>query len=550
MPGTSLNAAASAHGPGDRDSPPNDLKNPATSPTSSAGCRGLLLATSSPVRNEVSPPSEAQPRSSPVGSPFSTAKAPSARLSTASRLSTATPAELPIARCEGARSADQIHRYSIRWPAERSAAAEGPPCTGTEPAEEAGSPEEPTPPEAAPPEATPPEATPSGGTTLALSGRRFLTFRFRTPRLAIYPLRVVPRPEPRPPAFPPAPRPGAAALPDGFGPGGTTSRSLAISTTVVGGSISPAPQSRTTGEAPPSEAITARCASTSSPAELPLRASSRPPLRASGRHHPASRSSGATARAVTTSAPAGGPSTTSSARPRTTVTVDARPRAVTASDRNAVRRASGSTRVMLRSGRATASTIPGKPAPDPTSTTEAPIGMISDMTAQFTKCRSQIRGASRGPIKPRTTPSVTSSRAYETANSSRSPNTRAATSAISAGGKMPTGSAPARSAPAESAPAESAPPNSEGEAAAKGGDKRAAPDEEGDEDRPGNAIGRRGPRRPEDRPGKDDGPDDDSPGPLSPAPKRGSLIVSPPPAPRSGGWARRPPTRSARPRSR
>ena len=92
----------------------------------------------------------------------------------------------------------------------------------------------------------------------------------------------------------------------------------------------------------------------------------------SGRHQPANRSNGATARAVTTSAGRAltldvllGPSP------------DHRDRGVqaerrTASARNAVRRANGSTEYHRRSGRAIARTIPGSPAPDPTSTTSRP----------------------------------------------------------------------------------------------------------------------------------------------------------------------------------
>jgi hypothetical protein len=184
--------------------------------------------------------------------------------------------------------------------------------------------------------------------------------------------------------------------------------------TVVGGSTSPAPQWRMTGESPPSRAITSRCASTSSTADSPLSASIRPPLAARGRHHAVSRSRGATARAVTTSASSnrGWPrfGTHSSARARTTV-VRSSPRAAAASNRNAVRRASGSTSMTERSGLATASTIPGNPAPEPTSATRASCGISSAAAAQFSRWRSQIRGASRGPIKPRITPSVSNNSA-------------------------------------------------------------------------------------------------------------------------------------------
>jgi hypothetical protein len=278
------------------------------------------------------------------------------------------------------------------------------------------------------------------------AGRESLPLRLRSPRLAIYPLRVLPCPVPRRPASPAERRPEPAAPPsatrpdppappaersapdavrpadrppprwDGFVLAGATSRSRTIATTVVGGSIMPSPHRAMTGSEPPSRAIASRCSATSSAAEAPLSARSRPPMAVRGKHQPASRSSGATARAVTTSAATGGPPARSSARPRTTVTVASRPSVVTTSDRKAVRRASGSTRAIRRSGRATASTIPGKPAPDPTSTTEAPKGIMLDITAQLIKCRSQMRGASRGPIRPRTTPSVTSSSAYRTAS--------------------------------------------------------------------------------------------------------------------------------------
>ncbi len=83
--------------------------------------------------------------------------------------------------------------------------------------------------------------------------------------------------------------------------------------------------------------------------------------------------------------------------------------ASTASSRKIVRRSSGSTRVRLRSGRAIASTIPGSPAPEPTSHTRAPRGRSSSSTAQLRRCRSHSRAGSRGPTRPRSTPSVASS---------------------------------------------------------------------------------------------------------------------------------------------
>ena len=94
-----------------------------------------------------------------------------------------------------------------------------------------------------------------------------------------------------------------------------------------------------------------------------------------------------------------------SARPRTTVTRSS-PRSPTTSSRNVVRRRSGSTRVTVTSGRAMASTSPGRPAPDPMSHTRAPAGTTSASTAQLSRCRSHSRGTSRGPSRPRTVPGI------------------------------------------------------------------------------------------------------------------------------------------------
>jgi hypothetical protein len=222
-------------------------------------------------------------------------------------------------------------------------------------------------------------------------------------------------------------------------PVGATSLSRTTSTTVVGSARRRSPHDRVTAAPAPSRISAAPCAFSSAAALAPFRASSRPPMAVRGRHHPASRSSGATARAVTMSARGSFP-THSSARARTTV-VRARPSAATASDKKAERRASGSTRVTVRSGRATASTIPGKPAPEPTSTTVAPTGTNSVIAAQLSRCRSQIRGASRGPMSPRTTPSVTSSSAYCEASASRPPNSVSAALDNSSGGDSVTATA-------------------------------------------------------------------------------------------------------------
>src|SRR5262245_14545663 len=180
-----------------------------------------------------------------------------------------------------------------------------------------------------------------------------------------------------------------------------------------------------------------RCAAAPCAADSPLSASNRPPSATRGRHQAANRSSGATARAVTISARSirGRPRTgaSSSARARTTV-VRSRSSADTAASRNTVRRASGSTRTTSTSGRATASTMPGSPAPEPTSTTRAPEGTSSATAAQLSRWRSQMRGASRGPIRPRVTPSVTSSLAYAIASVRRSPNNRSAATRSLGGG--------------------------------------------------------------------------------------------------------------------
>lgn len=95
-----------------------------------------------------------------------------------------------------------------------------------------------------------------------------------------------------------------------------------------------------------------------------------------------------------------------SARAVCTVTFRS-PSCSTVSLSQAVRLASGSTRCTSRSGRTMARAMPGRPAPDPTSTTRwvAPtLGMSRSTTAQLSTWRSHRRGASRGPISPREIP--------------------------------------------------------------------------------------------------------------------------------------------------
>lgn len=150
-----------------------------------------------------------------------------------------------------------------------------------------------------------------------------------------------------------------------------------------------------------------------------------PSLRIRGSDQRARRVSGATARAVTTSAR--NSLRTSSARPRRTVTLS-RPRVSTHSRRKTVRRRRGSRRTIERSGRIIPSTTPGSPAPAPTSTTSAPSGMSSSMTAQFIRCRSHSRPTSRGPISPRVTPASARRSAYRAISGVASPNSARACS--------------------------------------------------------------------------------------------------------------------------
>src|SRR5690625_5053641 len=68
----------------------------------------------------------------------------------------------------------------------------------------------------------------------------------------------------------------------------------------------------------------------------------------------------------------------------------------------------GSMRSNSRSGRMIASTIPGSPAPDPTSATVPLSGRRDPTAAEFKMCRRHSRGTSRGPISPRSLPSSAS----------------------------------------------------------------------------------------------------------------------------------------------
>ena len=184
--------------------------------------------------------------------------------------------------------------------------------------------------------------------------------------------------------------------------------------------------------APPPAACTARASRTASaPAVAPLIASNRPPACTSGRVQLANRPSGATARAVTTSLPPSWSRTCgSSARPRCTET--AKPSSATTSRSQSTRRAIGSSRNSTRSGRASASGMPGRPAPDPTSKTRQPVGRSSPTTAELSMWRCHSRSASPGPMSPRWTPGPASNSTYRSASGYRSPNITSATARTSA----------------------------------------------------------------------------------------------------------------------
>ncbi|TDV50818.1 hypothetical protein CLV71_106160 [Actinophytocola oryzae] len=196
-----------------------------------------------------------------------------------------------------------------------------------------------------------------------------------------------------------------------------------VTTTMVVGTASrSAPRCSTTGCEPPARATAEPSRSTSSSALSPLSATNRPPSRSRGALHAQSRASGATARAMTTSAPASCRLMAgSSARPRTTLADSER--VSTTSVSHATRRAIGSRSVTSRSGRAMMRGTPGNPAPDPRSTTRAPSGRADAITAELRMCRSQRRSTSRGPIKPRSTPTAASSSVNRTAAVRLSPKT-------------------------------------------------------------------------------------------------------------------------------
>ena len=184
-------------------------------------------------------------------------------------------------------------------------------------------------------------------------------------------------------------------------------RGASTTTTRVGVSTYPSPMRTTSGVPTPSRRRTLPDRSTSCSADCPLMASTRPCSPTSGKVQPSSLSRGATALAVTTSKRL---PLMSSARSLATCTLSWSSSEATASVKNVARRSSGSMSVTWRSGRASAQTRPGNPAPDPTSATLLAMGTSpgsgTTTTAQFTRCRSQSLGTSRGPIRPWLTPSV------------------------------------------------------------------------------------------------------------------------------------------------
>src|SRR5674476_1301916 len=81
---------------------------------------------------------------------------------------------------------------------------------------------------------------------------------------------------------------------------------------------------------------------------------------------------------------------------------------VTTSCNQVARRSIGSSRTMSPPVRMQARTIPGRPAPLPTSTRVPSAGSREATAAEFNRCRAHNRGTSRGPIRPRVTPSAAS----------------------------------------------------------------------------------------------------------------------------------------------
>lgn len=76
------------------------------------------------------------------------------------------------------------------------------------------------------------------------------------------------------------------------------------------------------------------------------------------------------------------------------------------SSKKSTRRCSGSISTTSKSGRDSAITIPGSPAPEPISATFTPAGIRVVTGRQFAMWRSQMRSPSLGPINPRSIPQL------------------------------------------------------------------------------------------------------------------------------------------------
>src|SRR5674536_178090 len=199
-------------------------------------------------------------------------------------------------------------------------------------------------------------------------------------------------------------------------------RGVVTATTVAGWRNQARPHCRTSPRAPAAASSVALAASSAVPA-APLSASSEPPGWSNGNDSVSSLGKGATARANATSnlRPVN-----CSARACTTSTRSSLS-AATHSCKKAVRRRIGSINTMSRSGRSSATTIPGSPAPDPRSATLAAPGTSSATAAQLRRWRAQIRAPSRGPKIPRSTAVVDSSSAYRRASGKADPKAIRAT---------------------------------------------------------------------------------------------------------------------------
>lgn len=166
----------------------------------------------------------------------------------------------------------------------------------------------------------------------------------------------------------------------------------------------------------------AAAAASSSAARAPFMKSISPPDRSNGAVSGINRRSAVTALAVTWSRSAG--TMASSARDRMTDTFPSPNRRLSSRSHSTLR-SIGSMRTNCTSGRAMANTIPGSPAPLPTSPTNPGLSRGAT-SAQLRMWRDQSRGSSSGPINPRISPCSASCRVKSRASSSCGPNRSAA----------------------------------------------------------------------------------------------------------------------------